>query len=439
MSASTSANGLPRGEPLSERRVVRPSVQEPGQRVAVGEHREAHGKAPLVLGELADQRADADVARAAGGRRRPSLPPARHRREPRIVLEHVDRARGKPRGGADERRGRERDERDRQEEEVVDPEVDERREGDRDEGEKKQSERSGEELTGGGSGPGASDLASPNSRRGDPQKGVTAPESACVAALSPRAAGCAPSVPRPSWRRPAPRRAPPAQPTGVAVEDDEVGEVSRQELAAPVPVAGETGRIHRRGSQRLLGRQSLVHPPAGPLVEGAKHAGADPDAAGRAPRSGRRSRWRRERSGLARASGRRRRPALPGQARSARSRSERSMAELDGAGDAEGGEAREIGWIDQLGVLDARRRQRDAKRSRVASNASSASRFARSPMACTATGQPAAEASRIDLGELCAGRDGDARAVEHPGRPRAERTVHEHLQVAQPQEVVTEA
>ena len=46
-----------------------------------------------------------------------------------------------------------------------------------------------------------------------------------------------------------------------------------------------------------------------------------------------------------------------------------------------------------------------ATRSRVRSNASSASRFARSPIACTATGNPASAASRDDRGELLAARD----------------------------------
>ena len=77
--------------------------------------------------------------------------------------------------------------------------------------------------------------------------------------------------------------------------------------------------------------------------------------------------------------------------------------------------------------------------SRVCSNASSASRFARSPIACTATGQPAAAPRADDLRELLAARDLHAGAVEHPRRLRAERPVHEHLQVAEPQERAAEA
>ncbi len=75
----------------------------------------------------------------------------------------------------------------------------------------------------------------------------------------------------------------------------------------------------------------------------------------------------------------------------------------------------------------------------MASNASSASRFARSPIACTPTGQPALRRPANDLRELLAARDPDAGAVEHPRGLGAERPVHEHLQVAEPEEVVAEA
>src|SRR5581483_3078521 len=42
------------------------------------------------------------------------------------------------------------------------------------------------------------------------------------------------------------------------------------------------------------------------------------------------------------------------------------------------------------------------------------------------------------LGQLLAARDADAGAVQHPGGPRAERAVHEALEVAEPEEVVAE-
>ena len=44
-----------------------------------------------------------------------------------------------------------------------------------------------------------------------------------------------------------------------------------------------------------------------------------------------------------------------------------------------------------------------------------------------------------DLGQLGPARDLDPASVEEPGRLRAERPVHEDLEVADPQEVVSEA
>ena len=65
--------------------------------------------------------------------------------------------------------------------------------------------------------------------------------------------------------------------------------------------------------------------------------------------------------------------------------------------------------------------------------------MARSPIACTATGQPARRPGADDLGQLLPARDLDARPVEQPGRLRAERAVHEDLQVADAQQVVADA
>ena len=79
-----------------------------------------------------------------------------------------------------------------------------------------------------------------------------------------------------------------------------------------------------------------------------------------------------------------------------------------------------------------------AHSSRVSSKASSASRFARSPIACTATGQPARAPRADDLGELLAARDLDPGAVEHSRGLRAQRPVHEDLQIADAQPVVAE-
>ena len=85
------------------------------------------------------------------------------------------------------------------------------------------------------------------------------------------------------------------------------------------------------------------------------------------------------------------------------------------------------------------RRPLRSQASRVASNASSAFRFAWSPIACTPTGQPALRAAADDLLELLARGDLDARPVGEQRRSRAERPVHEALQVADPEELVAEA
>ena len=116
------------------------------------------------------------------------------------------------------------------------------------------------------------------------------------------------------------------------------------------------------------------------------------------------------------------------------------MRELHRAGDAELAEAAEVLRRDELGVLDPlaqaeRRPERAASRSK----ASRASRLARSPIACTATGKPALAARGDDLRELVGARDLHAGAVEHRRRARAERAVHEHLQVAEPDELAPEA
>ena len=63
------------------------------------------------------------------------------------------------------------------------------------------------------------------------------------AAVSPRAAGCAPSGRRPSWRRPRVSQLLGGHVERVAVEHDEVGEVAGQELAAAALVAGEPGGV----------------------------------------------------------------------------------------------------------------------------------------------------------------------------------------------------
>ena len=114
------------------------------------------------------------------------------------------------------------------------------------------------------------------------------------------------------------------------------------------------------------------------------------------------------------------------------------MAELDRGGHAELAEAGNVLLGESCACSIRCRSPSGAHSPRVSSNASSASRFARSPIACTATGQPARAPRADDLHELLPARDLDAGPVQHARRLRAERAVHERLQVADPQQVVAE-
>jgi hypothetical protein len=64
---------------------------------------------------------------------------------------------------------------------------------------------------------------------------------------------------------------------GVAIEDDEVGQVSRQELPAPALVAGEPGGRDTRGVEGLLDGDRLLRMPRIAFVERAQDTGADPE------------------------------------------------------------------------------------------------------------------------------------------------------------------
>ena len=90
----------------------------------------------------------------------------------------------------------------------------------------------------------------------------------------------------------------------------------------------------------------------------------------------------------------------------------------------------------ELCVLDPGPQPRHS--SRVSSNASSASRFAASPIACTATGHRTALPAD-DLRQLVAARDLDPGAVQQTCRLRTERAVHEDLQIADAQQVAADA
>ena len=110
----------------------------------------------------------------------------------------------------------------------------------------------------------------------------------------------------------------------------------------------------------------------------------------------------------------------------------RRVRELHGAGDAELGEADEILGREQLCVLDP---VPEPERSPcVPGLLERVERLTVRAIADRVDGdrKPRRGSAPHDLGELVAARDLDPATVEHPGRPRTERSVHEHLQVAEP-------
>ena len=115
------------------------------------------------------------------------------------------------------------------------------------------------------------------------------------------------------------------------------------------------------------------------------------------------------------------------------------MRELHRAGDAELREPPEVFGRQALRMLDPL--PQATRRPFVLRRLERVERFAVRAVADRMYPDRPAGARRAtnDLGELLAARDPHAGAVEHPGGLRAERAVHEHLQVAEPKEVVAEA
>ena len=221
----------------------------------------------------------------------------------------------------------------------------------------------------------------------------------------------------------------------VAVEHDEVGEVAGDELAAAPLVAREPGRSDassRAAPARRVTACSGCHASRSSSVRATP--AADARAAGRAPRSARPSRSRARRPSRA-ASGRRtaRCRARPRSGRRGRGRRARGVNCTEAATPSSAKRGTSSG-ASSCACSIRWRRPSGCQTSRVASKASSASRFARSPIAWTATGKPARAAARMYSSNCLAARDLDAGAVEHPRGLRAERAVHERLQVADAQE-----
>ena len=114
------------------------------------------------------------------------------------------------------------------------------------------------------------------------------------------------------------------------------------------------------------------------------------------------------------------------------------VRELDGAGDADRGEAGNVRGVEALRVLDP---LAQAERlPGVLRRLERIERVAVRPVADRVHRDRPAGGGRApdDVLELLPARDPDAGAVEHQRRLRAERPVHERLQVAEPEEVVAE-
>jgi hypothetical protein len=115
------------------------------------------------------------------------------------------------------------------------------------------------------------------------------------------------------------------------------------------------------------------------------------------------------------------------------------VAELDRARHPELGEPAHILGSQALGMLDPVAQTQ--RRPRVACRLERVERLAIRPVADRVHSDRPAEASALpdDLCELLPARDGHSRAVQHPGRLRPERPVHERFQVPDAEEFVADA
>ena len=115
------------------------------------------------------------------------------------------------------------------------------------------------------------------------------------------------------------------------------------------------------------------------------------------------------------------------------------VGELDRAGDPQLREARNVGRVEALRVLDAM--TEPARLPGVPRRLEGVERVAVRPVSDGVHGDRPARlgAAEDDLLELLAARDLDTGSVEHEGRLGAERPVHERLQVAEAEEVVADS
>ena len=107
------------------------------------------------------------------------------------------------------------------------------------------------------------------------------------------------------------------------------------------------------------------------------------------------------------------------------------MRELNRAGDAEGREPRQVLRGEQLSMLDPRAEA--FRRPQLVRLLECVERLAVGAVAdrVDRDREAGGGAPADDVGQLGAARDSHAAAVEHPGGLRAERPVHEHLEVAE--------
>ncbi len=219
----------------------------------------------------------------------------------------------------------------------------------------------------------------------------------------------------------------------VAVEHDEVGRASRDECSARALVVREPGRRDARRVQRLLQRHRFLRPPRRTVVDRAQHSGEDSG-----PRVELLDRCvgtvDDDRAGLDERAKRVRAVELVGPEPLGEVAVGRRVRELHGRGDADLREARDVFGRETLRVLDAR--TQTARLPRVARTFERVERVAVRAVADRVhADRPAGLGARAhDLRELVAARDLHAAAVEHQCGLRAERPVHEDLQVADAQQ-----